>query len=303
MRLSTWVLGLTSAAIAFALVALVNGTSSNRSAGTIESRPGEVDQAHMTASVELDESTMAMPQRSNDETKDPKRDDFQKPTDTKAPRRFTALDEAISRKEIREEMTRYVHGVYPLLIRDLGLTSDQQDALLSLLIEAEIAATRTYYSSGKGMHDRSNRIAAIVGESKLQQFLALERHIVEYVEVQQVGSMLQEKDVPLTPTQRDGLLRILVDVREEIGDPQPPAEDMNPRSIEFLEHTLEQMHEYQRLVLELAASVLSTKQVEHLFKRYQALSHQQAYALETQRKARADDPTNEDRLLWYPRGN
>lgn len=301
MRRRTLVLGMTSSAIAVALVALVDGVRSHRSAGTIESTRGEADQAQQTSSAdtELNESTIVVPQRSNDEDKGAKRDDYQKPVVTEAPRKYSAVDEAISRKEIREEATRDVRGIYPLLIKGLVLTSSQQDALLSLLIEDEIARTRTSYSSGIGMdeQERSARIAALIGEAKLQQFLALEHNIDEYREVHYVQSMLQQKGVPLTDTQQDGLLKILIDVREQV-DMKRPAH-IKPRSVESLEHTLDRLDEYERLALELAPSMLSAKQLEYMFERYQALSYRRADALELHKQRRADNP-DDDQLLWYP---
>ena len=301
MRRRTLVLGMTSSAIAVALVALVDGVRSHRSAGTIESTRAEADQAQQTSSAdtELNESTMVVPQRSNDNNQGAKRDDLQEPEVTEAPRKYSAVDEAISRKEVREEVTRDVRGIYPLLIGGLDLTSSQQDALLLLLIEDEIARTRTSYSSGIGMdeQERSARIAALIGEAKLQQFLALEHNIDEYREVHYVQSMLQQKGVPLTDTQQDGLLKILIDVREQV-DMKRPAH-IKPRSVESLEHTLNRLDEYERLALELAPSMLSAKQLEYMFERYQALSYGRADALELHRQQRADNPDDEQ-LLWYP---
>jgi len=295
MRRSTLAFALSSSTIAVvvALVAVVGGIGSDQSARKAQ-QTSPVD-------TESNESIAGMAQRSNDEYKHLKRDDHQKPTVTEAPRKYTAAEEATTRKLVREEVTRDVKDVYPFLIRDLGLTSSQQDALLSLLIEAEIAATRTSYSSGEGLADRSDRIAAIIGDGKLQQFLALEHYREEYEEVQSVRSVLQRKDVPLTDTQRDGLLEILVDIREQV-DPLPPAE-MNLRSMEYLEYRLDQMDKYERLVMERAPSVLSARQVEYLFERYQTLSYKRADALEVQRQARADDPKNEDAPVWYPPRN
>ena len=264
-------MALTSSAIAVALVAIVYNIGSQRSASTVDSRRGGVDQAQLTSSIDSksNEST-------TDESKDQERDEFLEPTVATAPRKYSADEIALSRKEVREDATRYVHEVYTLIIKDLDLTSSQQDALLSLLIEAEILRTRTPFSSGKGMdeQERVNRIAAIIGEAKLEQYLARERHRGQYAEVRRVQSMLEQNDVPLTDKQLDGLLKILVDVREKI-DPKLPA-DMSPRSIKSLEYRLDQMDEYERLVLELASSVLSAKQVEHMFERYQTLSYRRA---------------------------
>ncbi|MEE8625908.1 MAG: hypothetical protein V3T19_11245, partial [Acidiferrobacterales bacterium] len=145
--------------------------------------------------------------------------------------------------------------------------------------------------------ERLRRIAEIIGDSKLQQFLALEHNRNEYGEVARVRSMLQQNGFPLTDTERDGLVEILVAVREQ--DRVMPGADAKPRTIESLQHRMDQMDEYERLVLEMAPSVLSAKQVEYLFERYQALSYRRANALEHQRKARADNP-DENLPLWYP---
>jgi hypothetical protein len=278
-------------AVAIALLAFVD----HQSTTSVEPTVGDQNEAP----PELNESTVVTPQRSNRDHKNTKRDDSQRPTVTEAPRKYSAVDEAISRKEIREEVTRDVRGIYPLLIRDLHLTSSQQDALLAFLIEDEISRTRTSYSSGIGMdeQERSARIAAIIGEAKLQQFLALEQNIHEYREAYYLQSVLKQKGAPLTETQQDGLVKILIDVREQI-DMKPPAH-IKSNSIESLEHTLDRLDEYERLALELATSVLSAKQVEYMFERYQALSYRRADALELHKQRRADNP-DDDQLLWYP---
>lgn len=304
MRRSTLVLALTSSAIAVALVAIVYSIGSQRSASTVDSKRGGINQAQLTSSIDSksNESTTVVPRQSNDESKDQERDEFLEPTVATALRKYSADEIALSRKEVREDATRYVHEVYALITKDLDLTSSQQDALLSLVIEAEILRTRTPFSSGKGMdeQERVNRIAAIIGEAKLEQFLARERHRGQYAEVRRVQSMLEQNDVPLTDKQLDVLLKILVVVREKI-DPKLPA-DMSPRSIKSLEYRLDQMDEYERLVLELASSVLSAKQVEHMFDRYQTLSYRRAHDLEVQKQARVDDPKNENRAVyWSPR--
>lgn len=295
LRRSRWVLAFSFLAVAGALVALVDGVDSYRSARTVEPARGEANQAQQTsADTELAESTVDLPQRSNGEQKKPKR-----PV-TEAPRKYSDEETAASREEVKEEVTRYVHDVYTLLTRDLDLTSSQQDALLSLLIEAEIAATRTAYSSGEGLDEQelSNRIAAIIGDSKLQKFLELNRNRAEYAELQKVQSLLEQNGVPLTDPQVDGLLKILVDVRRQVDTKLPADENRGP--MESLQLRLDRMDLYERLVVELAPSVLKAKQVEYLFERYQALSYRRAYVLEFQKKARADDPANENIPPYYP---
>ncbi len=293
MRRTTFVLGLISSAVAVALIAVIYGIASHRSPTTVEPSRGEANQAQQTSSIdaEVNDSTAVVSRRSLGGD--------QNPTVAKAPRRTSYVDEATDRKMVREESTRDVANWYSLLLEQLDLPPREKDALISFLIEDLIARTRTRYASGIGMdeHERSNRIAAIIGDSKLQQFLALEHNLSEYREVQKVQSMLQQNDIPLSDTERDGLLEILVDVREQ--DRVMPGADAKRRTIESLQHTLDQMDEYERLVLELAPSVLSAKQVEYLFERYQALSYRRANALEHQRKARANNP-DENLPLWYP---
>lgn len=283
-------------AVAVAVIAIVDHHSASVEPATGE---GNQEPPALTHHTGMSELTSAVPQASNDENKGAKRHDLERSASTEARPKYSAADEAISRKEIREEVTRDVHGIYPLPIAGLGLTSSQQDALLSFLIEDEIARTRTLYSSGIGMdeEERSARIAAIIGEAKLKQFLALEQNIHEYREVYYVVSMLKEKGAPLTDTQQDGLVKILVDVREQL-DMKPPAH-IESNSIESLEHTLDRLDEYERLALELAPSVLSAKQVKYMFERYQALSSRRADAVELHKQRRADNP-DDDQLLWYP---
>ncbi len=294
MRRATFVLGLASSAATLALVALVvYGIGSDRPSSTVEPRRGEAKQAPQTSSIEteLNESTGVVPLRSTDS--------YQKPAVTEALSDAGLVDEDTSRKMVREHTAREVREVYSLLLEHLNLTSEEKEALLSLLIEDRIAGTTTRFSRGKAMneHERANRIAAIIGSPKLQQFLALERNIRAYAEVQKIGALLQQNSVPLADKQRDGLFEILVVTRDRYPTTLPS--DAKLGSIESLEQTINARDEYERHVLELAPSVLSREQARYLFEQYQHLSHERAHALEAQRKQRADH-TTEDRPLWYP---
>ena len=293
MRRATFVLGLTSSAIVVALVALVYGIGSHRSSSTVEPGREEANQAQQNSSIdaEVNESTEVVPQQSLDSD--------QNPTVTEARRSISHDDEASTRKWVRETATQEVPKSYPLILANLDLNQSEKDALISFLIEDYIATTRTRYSSGEGIDEpeRSNRLAAIIGDSKLQQFLALEHNLNEYRELHRVQSMLQKVDVPLTDKQRDGLLEILVDVREQ--DRAMPGVVAERNSIEPLEQTLAQIDEYERLVMELAPGVLSPEQVQYLFKRFETLSYRRADSLEAQKQARADNPTAELHL-GYP---
>jgi hypothetical protein len=69
--------------------------------------------------------------------------------------------------------------------------------------------------------------------------------------------------------------------------------------MEALEHRLNQIDENDRLVVELASSVLSVKQVEYVFERNQAHSYRRADILEWHKQRRADNP-DDDLPLSYP---
>jgi hypothetical protein len=293
MRRTNFFVGLISSAVAVALVAVVYDIGSLRSPSTVEPNREEANQAQQisSAGVEVNESTTVVSQRSSG--------DDQIPIDTETPRKTNFVDEATDLKLLREEATQEAPRRYALLLERLDLTPREKDAMLSFLIEDQIASTWTRYKSGIGMdeHERSSRIAAIISDSKRQQFFAMERNISEYVEVQNVQSMLNRSDVPLTDARRDELLRILVGTRNQLSTALP--EDVNRRSIEALEHRLAQIDEYERLVLEQASSALSPKQVQYLFERYQRDSYRRADSLEAQKKSRADDST-ENLPLHYP---
>ena len=291
MRRKSYILGLASSAVAVALVALIYGIGFHRS--TVEPRREEARQAQQTSSIDAevhDSTAVVEPPRASD--------GYQKPTVTEALSDTGFVDED-TRKRVREGATHNVQKLYSLLFEHLDLTPSEKDALRSLLIEDRIASTTTQYSRGKHIdeQDQSNRIAAIIGDPKLQQFRALERNLGSYADVQYVESVLQRNAIPITEAQRDRMLEILIEVQNQ--ELTLPGADAERGSIEYLEYRLAEMDERERLVLEQAASVLSAEQVRYMFERNQRLSYQRADALEVQQKARADEST-EDLPLWYP---
>lgn len=306
MRRETFISGVASSAVAVALVALVYGIDSRRSSSTVEPSLGEAGQAQQTSTAtELNESTVVVPPRPSDGT--PSQTVTEAPSDTgfgdesaarATPRgRRTPLDDENTHREAwREEATQAVRDSYALLLEDLDLTAREKDALLALLIEIQVAGATTPYTHGRSMneHERSDRIATIIGDGKLQEFLALERSVAAYAEVQKIGAVLRQNDAPLTGTQREGLLKILVQMRDEY--PAPALDN----SIESLERALAQKDEYQRHVTELAPSVLSPNQVTYMFEQYQYMSYQRATALEVQKQWRADHPGEEGLPLFRP---
>lgn len=199
---------------------------------------------------------------------------------------------------VREQATREVTPVYSLLFEKLDLTESEKDALFKLLIEIRVAATHTDCQRGKKIdpQDRSDKIAAIIEEPKLQQLLSLEQNIRQYSEVLYMQNILEKHEVPMTEAQRNRMLDILIEIQDQ--DLMVPGADADHDSIEYLEYRLARMDERVRLVFEQAASVLSAEQVEYLFAQYQLESNRRAEALERQKKARSQG--DESLPLYYP---
>lgn len=218
----------------------------------------------------------------------------------------TRIDEDSARRRLRETATREIRGSYSLLFEDLGLTRQEEDELFSLLVEGWMAGA-TVYHRGKTVqvgrrwdeNERSSKVAAIIGDPKLEQFLALEQNLASYREVRSIESMLERRGAPLTEAQRDGLFDILAATRNREYAPMPSAH-LDPYSLEQLERTLTRMDERERHVIQLAPSVISPQQVVDLHERYQDCSYKRANALERQRRQRAADPTNPRPVHYSP---
>lgn len=209
----------------------------------------------------------------------------------------TQIDEDAMRKRTRESATLEIRDSYTLLFDDIGLSPDEQDELFAFLVEARIAGMWTPYQDGKTMDpdERSNRIAALIGYTRLQQFLALERNVASYAEVGHIETMLARKGAPITETQRDELFQMLVGTRHGLSIPP----DVESGSIESLEYRVAQLDERERHVIELAPSVLSPQQVVYLHARYQDCSYKRASFLDRLSRDRAKDP-NKKPFLAYP---
>ena len=110
---------------------------------------------------------------------------------------------------------REVPKLYSILLDRLDLTPAEQEALLELLIGDYIASTRTRYSSGEGMdeHERLDKLDNIIGDAKLQQFLAMEQNLGQHGEVLHMQDVFQKYEVPMTDVQKSRMLGILIEVQ------------------------------------------------------------------------------------------
>lgn len=208
------------------------------------------------------------------------------------------LDENASNEMVRELITQEIQLEYALLIERLDLSQSEKSTLLAFLTEARIAETTTLYTRGQTIDEqvRLNAISVIVGNSKLKQFLDLEHNRASFVEVQKVQSLLTTKGVPITDTQRDDLLEVLIEIQNQ--DISMPPTDAKPNSFEYLEYRLSEKIERKRLVMELAASVLSPEQIRYFDERNQHLIMQTTTAIQARKKAIATGATDDDRV-WY----
>ena len=199
-------------------------------------------------------------------------------------------DEATLRADIRKDATRDVRISYSLLLEDLDISPRAKEDLEALLIDMHVESTwsgaSTYEIRGREIpqQERYERIAAEIGDENLPRFIALEENVYEYAETQRISALLARRDAPLTRAQRDGLFRILVEVRSE-SPLQPPLD-----SIENLERIVRHLDDYQRHVTELAPSVLSGSQVAYVFEIFQNRSRLRADDLERQKQWIADHP-------------
>jgi hypothetical protein len=209
-------------------------------------------------------------------------------------------DEATARADMRKSATQQIQEAYSLLLEDFALLPREQEDLVALLIEMQTEGMWTWTQTGQirgreiPEQERHERIAAAIGEQKLQEFLALEENLNAYWETQQIARWLRQRGAPLAETQRDGVFEILVEVRGRYPVTPPPTE-IDPRSDEYIDHRLRQTDEFDRHVVELAPSVLSPTQVVHLFNAYEAMSRDRISDVEMQKKRKAaGDPIYQD---------
>jgi hypothetical protein len=183
MRRALWV-SVSALTLSGLAVAIGYGVSDSRSSNMIEAARGEPAAAQPTSSTAATPDAPTAPALSD------------APSTLKKTERPSKIDDAEgTRKSVRDDATREILRVYPLLLDHLGLPQEKKDALISLLIDDRVARTTTLHSRGKALNadERSKQIAAVIGSSKLQQFLALEKNIRSYADVARIGSLLEKR--------------------------------------------------------------------------------------------------------------
>ncbi len=282
MRRTPSVLVLASSAVVLAVCAYFSGIGLDRSPTVAQPTTGDVEQERTTVPGPqvLRRSGVPQVETSDDQGNavlDDPEDSFELPP---------GAPPEVTRQRERQRLASELPAAYSLLFQHLALTQDDQDALIDAFLEVQMSSgTHTAVSD----QERSQRIAAIIGVAKLEQFLELERNFASYAELSKLESLLGRNGVPLSAVQREGMFKILVDVRNRY---EPLRSDAQEGSIEHIENILAGMTEYERLVVELAPSVLSSKQTVYLSEQYQYLSYQRGNDLEWQRKRRAEHPTD-----------
>jgi hypothetical protein len=307
---------LAASAVGVALVTFRDGTGPHRSPSSIEPKPDDAREVQQASPIETAQSdaTVVLPTRLSggnhnptvtEDASDAGLTDGDNASETVFPGDIAAPE----LKPVREKVIRDTDRIYSLLFTHLGLTAQEKDALLAFLVEVQLAGTDATYRRdgtiyrhrGEKMDpdERANRIAVIIGDAKLEQFLTLERSLASYSEAGSIAALLKTRGAPVNDTQRDGLFRVLVETRDQYLT-TTPLSDLETKSLEHLEQLLTQINEYERHVMELAPSVLSADQVVYLHERYQYMAYRRADALELQRKQRANGTIAGDSLWWYP---
>ena len=212
-----------------------------------------------------------------------------------AVRRRGPQDEATVLADLRNGALRDIQQSYLLLLDDLGLTPREKEDLIAVLVELQVDSAWSLGGNGDfvkrgrtiGPQERHERIAAAIGDEKLDEFLLLEVNHTAYWEAQQIAALLRRKGVPITKAQRDGLFEIVAEVRDRYPQAEP---DVDSSSFEWIEQTLAQMDDFDRHVVELAPSVLSATQVAHVSDEYQWMAQQRLNDVNMQTKRRAERP-------------
>ena len=202
-------------------------------------------------------------------------------------------------KRAHERSIKETAASYSLMFRHLELSESEYGAMVNFLAEVRMSGThmRGHRPVKIEEADRKAGIAALIGESKLEQLLALENHRSEYRETQRIADLLHSEGVPLTDAEQDQLLDVLIRVR---GSNQSAAEpNVEPGTLEWVESMNTVMNEYERLVLEQAPSVLSPHQVGLVFDRYESLWTRRAAIFERQQRSRANEDPDDDFPLFY----
>lgn len=216
------------------------------------------------------------------------------------------LDEDAAQELLRRMATHSIRMRYRLLIDDLDLTSEERDALFELLVDDWIRSSTIRSSSAPDQQgdpvdtdEQLQRIAAIIGEPKQQEFSRLVEKIDVYQEVQRIESLFSTNEIPLTETQQRELLAIVATIQEEYLLQQPEPTNMDRSPIEEMEYALAHMAEYERHLMELVSSVLSAEQVVYLDRQYQFFALSRLDALEQQKQELFDGTRDEEDPLTF----
>jgi hypothetical protein len=267
------------------------GLQSSPPKSPVEARPlsTATAQAQPTSPTDVEQGVSAAVPTETTATPDAPPPD--QPVTERSARPRDPRDEATRREQDRRSTLDDVKIAYTLLFKDLRLSEQDEMDLIALLVDLQLESAWTSYQKGRTIsaEERSERISAVIGPEKLEQFLALEQNRPAYWETYQIALLLQRRGVPTTPAQRDGIFDILVDVRSQYPATRPPAE-VDPSSAEYIAHIHRQQDDFDRHVIELAPGVLSPTQVSHLFQAYDRMSRERIDLFEWQKKMKAEHP-------------
>lgn len=199
---------------------------------------------------------------------------------------FTAAGSAVVedpelRDSLKVHQKRLLREMYADLIEELGLSSDQADAFLDLLVEQQTGGFMRFGQAGddpaavadamrRAMAETRARLTDLLGPLGMQQYDAYQRTLGERMQANHIARELAALDMPLRDDQRQQLVSALIEERERVAP--PPLEPGLPPA-ELMQRQLQWQEDYDRRVRERLAQVLTPEQLDHI-SQMQRLQHQ-----------------------------
>lgn len=189
--------------------------------------------------------------------------------------------------------------LYAPLLEQFSVTPQQKEELISLLAAEREAATSTPHHPGSepAIHERTDKIAAVIGYENVQLLEIFESKLVDYGQAQKLGAELATAGYPITSNQREQLVDLLASERARTTrDAQLAA----ARSAKDLEKAMQRKNEYEHRVLEGAGVFLSQDQIKLLESVYATRSARRAMAVDAQQQRASGGRGSGTTSLWYP---
>ena len=200
------------------------------------------------------------------------------------------------KKVMRQQQSMAVRMMYGDLVKQLGLTQENADALMELLGDRQMDMTtkglammggKPGADDGKAIKDVSAdydaKLKALLGDDGLTQVKTYEKSIGDRMVMQQYQQLFASSSQPLEDNQRADLLQIMIDERAkspktafDAGNKDVSAQMKALQSDQAIHDYMAAEGDFNQRVYERAAQVLSPEQLAQFQKYQQQLSDMQA---------------------------